>query len=47
VPADQIDFIELNAELAEIWPTITEQKTALPDADAQNGQPGKRAFLER
>ncbi|MDX1474460.1 MAG: ferredoxin family protein, partial [Reinekea sp.] len=47
VPADQIEFIELNAELAEVWPNITEQKAALPDADEQNGVPGKRAQLER
>jgi ferredoxin len=47
VPADQIEFIELNAELAEIWPNITEQKPALPGADEQNGILGKRTELER
>jgi ferredoxin len=47
IPSDQIEFIELNAELAEVWPNITEQKDPLPEADEQNGIPGKRAELER
>ncbi len=47
VPADQIDFIELNAELAEVWPNITEKVEPLPDADEQNGLPDKRAQLEK
>ena len=26
LPSDQIEFIEINAELSEIWPNITEEK---------------------
>ena len=33
VPADQRDFIALNAELAKKWPPIVERKDPLPDAD--------------
>jgi ferredoxin len=47
VPEDQIPFIELNAELAEIWPNITEIKPAPADAEEWDGKPGKLALLER
>jgi len=46
VPADQQEFIELNARFAKVWPTITERKDALPDADSFNGTAGKRGMLE-
>ena len=36
VPEDQIKFIELNAELAEQWPNITEKKD--PPTTTKNGQ---------
>ena len=45
VPADQQEYIALNARLAKVWPTITSKKEALPDADASNGQSGKRSLL--
>lgn len=45
VPADQQEYIELNARLARVWPTITVKKDALPDADASNGTKGKRGLL--
>ncbi len=45
VPADQREFIAINAKLAKTWPSITKQKKPLPEADAAKGQPGKRAFL--
>ncbi len=34
-PANQLDFIRLNAELSQLsgWKTITKRKPALPDAD--------------
>ncbi|NBR98331.1 MAG: ferredoxin family protein, partial [Betaproteobacteria bacterium] len=32
VPADQQDFIELNAELAQHWKPIIESKAAMTDA---------------
>jgi len=47
VPDDQQAFIGLNAELAKLWPSITEVRTALPDADEWNGKKGKRELLER
>tara|TARA_Y200000002_G_C22303459_1_gene505515 strand:- start:90 stop:320 length:231 start_codon:yes stop_codon:yes gene_type:complete len=47
VPEDQLPFLELNAELAELWPNITEIKRAPEDAEAWDGKPGKLALLER
>ena len=47
LPADQQVFLELNAELAEVWPNITEMKPAPPDAEEWAGKPGKLALLER
>jgi ferredoxin len=45
VPEDQKEYIALNARLATVWPTITTKKEPLPDADAKNGQKGKRSLL--
>ena len=45
VPADQQEFIALNARLAQVWPVITSRKSALEDAEAMNGVPGKRELL--
>ena len=47
VPEDQLPFLELNAELAELWPNITEIKPAPEDAETWDGKPGKLALLER
>ncbi|CAL1240310.1 ferredoxin FdxA [Candidatus Methylocalor cossyra] len=47
VPENQKQFIQLNAELAKIWPSITEVKPALEDADEWNGKPDKLQYLER
>ena len=47
IPAGMENFIELNQELADIWPNITERKDALPDAKEWDGKPGKIADLER
>ncbi len=47
VPDDQQEFIQLNAELAKIWPVITEQKDPLPDADEWAEVKGKLQYLER
>jgi len=44
---DQAHFAGLNAELAKTWPSITEVKDALPDAEEWNGKPGKFALLEK
>ena len=47
LPADQIAFIKINADLAfaDGWKSITKRKPALPDADEWNGKPGKIADL--
>jgi ferredoxin len=47
VPADQQEFIALNAELAKVWPSITEVQPAGDEADGWNGKPGKRELLEK
>ena len=40
-------FLELNAELAEVWPNITEKKDALADAEEWAEIKGKLEHLER
>ncbi|MDO9104661.1 MAG: ferredoxin family protein [Methylovulum sp.] len=47
VPEGQEIFIQLNAELAKLWPSITEVQAALPDADEWNGKEGKIDLLEK
>lgn len=46
LPEGQQAFIELNAELALVWPNITSVKAAPTDADQWNGVPDKLQFLE-
>ena len=41
LPAGQEQFKELNAELSEMWPKITEVIKPLPNADSVNGAPNK------
>ncbi|MES2644007.1 MAG: ferredoxin FdxA [Myxococcota bacterium] len=45
VPADQQEFIALNARLSKSWPSISKQKKGLPEAPEFAGKPGKRALL--
>ncbi|HEY0841763.1 ferredoxin FdxA [Methylotenera sp.] len=45
VPADQQEYIALNARFAQVWPVITARKEALENAEAMNGAPGKRNLL--
>ena len=47
IPEDQLNFLELNTELAEIWPNIVEMKPAPEDAEEWNNKPNKLALLER
>ena len=47
VPDTMQNFVRLNAELAKAWPTITESKEPLDDADEWNGKPAKLGQLER
>ena len=45
VPADQQEYIALNARLAELWPAITSRKDALPEAEEFSKVKEKRALL--
>jgi len=47
LPPDQEEFLELNAELAEVWPNIAEKKDALPDELEWREVPNKLQYLER
>ena len=47
VPANQRDFIALNAELAGQWKPIVERKPGLPDADDWAKAKDKRGELDR
>ena len=47
VPADQLQFIKLNAELAPKWPSITKRKGSLPDAEEWKDVKGKLDQLQR
>jgi len=47
VPDNQIEFIELNAELADIWPNITEALQPKPDSKEWNGIENKLQYLEK
>jgi len=47
LPEDQGDFLALNAELAPLWPVITEQKPPPDDATEWDGKPDKLKYLER
>ncbi len=47
VPEDQLQFVEINAELALKWPVITSKKDAPSDADDWNGVADKLQYLER
>ena len=47
LPDDQKQFLALNAELAQVWPNITEKKDGLPDAEQWKVVPGKIQYLER
>ena len=46
LPEGQQEFLELNQRLAEIWPNITEQQEAPPDADDWREVTEKRHLLE-
>jgi ferredoxin len=47
LPEDQAAFLELNAELAQVWPNITDRKEPLPEAEQWNGVPNKLQYLVR
>lgn len=47
VPPEQEHFLELNAELSQEWPVITERKEPPSDAKEWDGTPNKLPLLER
>lgn len=47
LPEEQHHFLQLNAELAEHWPVITEKKEPPADAEEWDGKPDKLDLLER
>jgi len=47
LPADQVAYVEINAELCQTWPNIVEQKEPLPDAAEWDGVEDKLKYLER
>ncbi len=47
LPAEQAQFLELNAELSESWPVITEMIDAPEDADDWREVKDKLQYLER
>ena len=46
VPEDQKEFIQLNAELAQMWPRITEIKAAPKDAKEWDDVANKLQYLK-
>ena len=46
LPADQTEFIEINAIYSEKWPVIVEMIDKYPDVDANNGTLNTRPLLE-
>lgn len=47
VPNDQREFIKINAELSQNWPTITKKIDALPEAEAYSKITAKKHLLDR
>ena len=45
LPNDQIEFVEINAKLADVYENITESKEPLPDADNFKDLENKKQFL--
>lgn len=47
LPKEMEHFLELNAELSQNWPVITEAKEPPADAEEWDGKPDKLQHLER
>lgn len=47
LPEDQKHFLEINAELATLWPEISAAKEPLPDFADWDGKPNKLDLLIR
>jgi ferredoxin len=47
LPAHQAHFLELNAQLAKLWPPISESRVPSSDSKDWDGRANKLALLER
>ena len=47
VPTHQMQFIQINADLSQSWPSITRTKPPLPDADEWKDKADKLPLLEK
>lgn len=47
LPDEQMEFVQINAELSRVWPVLAEKKDQLPDAEEWDGKTGKLPLLER
>ena len=47
VPDDKREIVDLNAELSKVWPTLTQSKDPLPEAEEWKETEGKLEYLER
>ncbi|EEF80556.1 hypothetical protein MDMS009_881 [Methylophaga thiooxydans DMS010] len=47
LPDEQMEFLQINEELSQVWPVISEKKDPLPDAEEWDGKSDKTALLER
>ena len=47
LPEEQREFIEINAELSKIWPSITRAESPLDDADEWADVTDKKQYLDR
>jgi ferredoxin len=45
LPADQVEFVAINARLADEWPLITAARDPLPDADEWANVKDKKHYL--
>lgn len=47
LPADQLQFMAINEELAAVWPVITTKIEAMPEHEKWDGVPDKLQYLEK
>jgi len=47
LPPEQEKFLEINEELSQIWPVITQRKEPPEDAEEWDGVPDKLQYLEK
>ena len=47
LPPEQEKFLQINEELSQIWPVITQRKEPPQDAEKWDGVPDKLQYLEK